>query len=485
MRVLLVSTYELGRQPLHVASPAAALRRAGHEVRALDLSVEEWDGAADEAVGWAEAVGFSVYMHTSMRLAMAAAQRIRAARPSLPICFYGLYAPVSRDLTVGTLADRVIAGEYEPGLLEWVAELAVASSGRAPVPTPPDGLVLHLGRSDFSLPARDLLPPLDRYARLVTPDGEALVGAVEASHGCNQRCRHCPVPAVYEGRTRVLDVDLVVADIEQLAEAGARHITFADPDFLSGPAHGRKVVEAFAERFAERGITFDITTKVEHVLGHPDLWPRFSDAGCRFVVSAVECVNDETLERLAKGHTRAMAAEAVRTLRDSGIEPHPSFLAFTPWTTAADVLDILDFVADHDLVPSVDPVQYTLRLLVPEGSLLLDLPDMQPHLDHYDADGLTWRWRAADPAADRLQAELADLVEQGLAAGASTLELYMAVRERVAHAAGRPEAAEIPAAALAGAQRPRPHLTEPWFCCAEPTDVQVGAVAGPVAGGRG
>ncbi len=470
MRVLLVSTYELGRQPLHVASPAAALRRAGHEVRALDLSVEEWDDDADEAVAWAEAVGFSVYMHTSMRLAMAAADRIRAARPGLPICFYGLYAPVSRDLTVGNLADRVIAGEYEPGLLEWVAEL----SGGSPVP---EGFVVHLGRSEFSLPARDLLPRLDRYARLVTPEGEVLVGAVEASHGCNQKCRHCPVPAVYEGRTRVLDVDLVMADIEQLAEAGARHITFADPDFLSGPAHGRKVAEAFGERFPD--LTFDITTKVEHVLGHPELWPDFAAAGCLFAVSAVECVNDEILERLDKGHTRAMAARAVHALREAGIEPHPSFLAFTPWTTAADVLDILDFVADHDLVPSVDPVQYTLRLLVPEGSLLLDLPDMQPHLDHYDAEGLTWRWSAADPEADRLQAELAALVEQGLAADASTLELYGAVRERVAHAAGRPEAAAVPEAARAGAERPRPHLTEPWFCCAEPTDMQVGAVTGP------
>ena len=41
MNVLLVSTYELGRQPLHVASPAAALLRAGHDVRALDLAVDD------------------------------------------------------------------------------------------------------------------------------------------------------------------------------------------------------------------------------------------------------------------------------------------------------------------------------------------------------------------------------------------------------------------------------------------------------------
>src|ERR687889_993791 len=126
MRCLLVSTYELGHQPLHVASPAAALRRAGHEVRCLDVSVERWDAGALE---WTEAIAFSVPMHTAMRLAMRAAATVRRARPELPVCFYGLYAPVSRDVTVGALADHVIAGEYEPALAAWVGELGGGSPG--------------------------------------------------------------------------------------------------------------------------------------------------------------------------------------------------------------------------------------------------------------------------------------------------------------------------------------------------------------------
>nr|MDQ3306055.1 radical SAM protein [Actinomycetota bacterium] len=89
MRVLLVSTYELGHQPVHLASPAAALLRGGHEVVALDLSVQPWD---TDLVGWAEAVAFSVPMHTAMRLALAAATALRRQRPGLPVCFYGLYA---------------------------------------------------------------------------------------------------------------------------------------------------------------------------------------------------------------------------------------------------------------------------------------------------------------------------------------------------------------------------------------------------------
>ena len=45
----MLSTYELGHQPLHVASPAALLRRVGHDVRCLDLSVLVEDDADERA----------------------------------------------------------------------------------------------------------------------------------------------------------------------------------------------------------------------------------------------------------------------------------------------------------------------------------------------------------------------------------------------------------------------------------------------------
>src|SRR3954468_19959313 len=137
MRVLLVSTYELGHQPLHVASPAAALRAAGHEVRCIDLAVERW---RPDHVEWAGRVAFSVPMHTAMRLAVRAAEAVRGARRELPICFYGLYAPVSRDRTLGRVADRLIAGEYEPALVRWVEGA-------------PEEPLVQLGRGDFELPA--------------------------------------------------------------------------------------------------------------------------------------------------------------------------------------------------------------------------------------------------------------------------------------------------------------------------------------------
>ncbi|MFQ5427060.1 MAG: radical SAM protein, partial [Gaiellales bacterium] len=354
MRVLLISTYELGHQPLHLASPAAALRAAGHDVRCLDLSIDRGD---PEALGWAQAVAFSVPMHTAMRLAVRGAGAVRHARPGLPICLYGLYAPMGRDLAAEAPADRVIAGEYEPGLVAWVDGLA--RGDRAAVEEP----VVQLGRTSFRLPARDLLPPLERYAHLSLGGEERPVGYVEASHGCVHRCRHCPVPVIYDGRIRIVQANVVLADIERLVEIGARHITFGDPDFLNGVRHSMGVVEAMRERFD--GLTFDCTTKVEHILQYADVWGELAAAGCLFVVSALEGVSDEILTRLDKGHTTRQAAEAVGLLRSHGIELRPSLLPFTPWTTLADVADIIDFVTAHDLVGNVDPIQYSIRLLLP------------------------------------------------------------------------------------------------------------------------
>jgi len=454
VRVLLISTYELGHQPLHVASPAAALRCAGHEVRCLDLSVQPWDRGALE---WAQAVGFSVPMHTAMRLALSAGRRVRREHPGLPICFYGLYATVSRELVERELAARAIAGEYEPALTAWVNELA-APRLSAPAAERP---IIHLQRGSFEAPARELLPGLERYARLALGGEERLVGYVEASHGCVHRCRHCPVPAVYDGRIRVVQAETVLRDVERLASMGARHITFGDPDFLNGWRHSLAIVRALHERHPE--LTFDCTTKVEHVLEHADVWDQMAASGCLFVVSALESVSDEILVRLEKGHTTAEAVQALNLLREHGIETRPSFMPFTPWTTPRDVLDIVDFVAAHDLVANVDPVQYTIRLLVPEDSLLLEGKDLREHLGPYDAERLSYPWRSADPAADRLQGRLSALVQQSAAAqevtGLTFARIRAAVREATGEARG-PEPHAIPIGSTEG----RPRLTEPWFC---------------------
>jgi hypothetical protein len=426
-KVLLVSAYELGHQPLAVAGPAGVLQERGHEIRAIDLAVEPWDPALDK---WADRIAISTPMHTATRIAHELAPRL-----TRPVACYGLYAEMCDDIAT-------VIGGRDPltGLVQWIEDDPTAEVG-SPSPRP----------------ARDLLPALDAYTRLELAGELRLVGSVEASSGCAHRCRHCPVPVVYDGRIRIVPVDAVLADVQQQVDRGAQHITFTDPDFFNGVHHARRVVQAFHHDFPD--VTFDCTVKVEHVLRHESEWDALAKAGCLFVVSAFESTNDAMLDRLDKHHTAADAGRAVTVLRGNGIDVRASWLPFTPWSTTADVRGILEFVAEHDLVGSVDPVQYTIRLLLPRGSLLLELLPPLP----WDDARLTYRWESD---LDPLQRSLSALVEA--AADEPIATTYNRIREVV----------DLPAVELTAGEA-RPRLTEPWFCCAEPTATQIGLLDQP------
>lgn len=441
MRVILASTYELGHQPLHVASPATALSKAGHEVRTVDLSVDRLDR---EDLEWTDALAFSVPMHTAMRLAVQAARAVKSTHAHLPICAYGLYAGFGLESEESPI-DHSIAGEYEPQLVRWVD----ATDREDPPERSP---VVELGKTIFGIPRRSGLPGLDRYAHLRVGADHRQAGYVEASHGCRHRCRHCPVPAIYEGQIRIVDERTILEDISQLADMGARHITFGDADFLNAPAHSMRVVRAMHARHPQ--LTFDITTKVELILKHNSLWPELAARGLLFVVSAFETTNNHILDLLDKGHTAADEIAAVAILRQEGVEIRPTWLPFTPWASADDLRGIVAFLAEHDLAGNVDPVQLTIRLLIPRGSLLLGVPDLLPYLDGFSDELLGWQWHSADPAMDDLQTHLAEALEQGVEDGFDNQGLFNAL------------AAEIMGSAEYSlpVSEGRPRLTEPWFC---------------------
>lgn len=448
---------------MHVAWPAAALLSAGHSVRAMDLAVEEWD---DTKVAWADVVGISVPMHTAMRLGVETARRIRTARPGLAIVFYGLYAAAASDRVVGEVADRAIAGEYTAELVDWVGGLGRGSlEGAVPIS-------ISTARSSSLVPARGLLPSLDNYACMNHGGARRLVGYVEGSRGCRHRCRHCPLPAVYDGRYRIVDIESILADLQWLTENGAEHITFGDPDFLNGPAHAGRLVEAAHSEFPN--LTFDLTVKVEHILAHRSIWGDMAKRNVVFVVSAFETVNDRVLAYLDKGHTVSESAEAVAVLREAGLVVRPSWLPFTPWTELPDLDDIFSFVADQGLMGATDPVQMGIRLLVPEGSLVLSIPGARQILGPYDFSTLTYTWQSPHPGVDELQRRVMALAEEGSRDEMDPRETLHAQWSAARRAVGGPP----PSVDEVDWDVSVPGLTESWFCCAEPTAIQMAGVSG-------
>jgi radical SAM superfamily enzyme YgiQ (UPF0313 family) len=522
MNVVLISTYDLGRQPFGLASAAAELRARGHEVACADVSRAALD---PEAVARAGAVGFFIPMHTATRLALALLPAVRKHNPAALIAFFGLYAPMNADLLVESGASAVIGGEFEGPLCDAVDRWAAGAFSSPSV-------VSSLERRQFRLPDRSGLPPLDTYAALITPaateftpgDRDPLLGAepgdgvtrtrrlsereeagltpgetsasktvgyTEASRGCKHLCRHCPVVPVYNGSFRIVQREIVLADIEQQIAAGASHITFGDPDFFNGPGHALAIVAELHRRWP--AVTWDATIKVEHLLRQADKLSLLRTSGCALITTAVESFDDTLLALLEKGHTRADFINVLRLVRAAGIPLSPTFVPFTPWTTLAAYNELLDTIEELDLVSSVAPVQLAVRLLVPRGSRLLELPEMLSALRDaqgrpapiqasappgagapveaavsieacFDSAALSYRWRSDDEGVERLQLAVqravADAAERGQSREVTFSRLHRLSRE----------AAGLPMPICPTVLEPRagraavPYLNEPWFC---------------------
>ncbi len=436
--ILLVSCYEQGRQPLGIAAPLAHLEARGFEPVAIDLAVEH---APREAIANAKLVAISVPMHTALRLGTRFAERVRAVNPGAHVCLYGLYASLNARWLLAGVASSVISGEVEDALVELAEALE-----RKAEPSRETRVISRIARS---APSRASLPLLDRYAKLERGGETVPAAAVEATRGCLHLCTHCPIPPVYGGRFFAVDPGVVLADIARVVEAGARHVTFADPDFLNGPAHARRIVEAMHARFPE--ITFDFTAKIEHLLRHRELLPEFAASGCAFVVSAVESLSPRVLSILEKGHTREDVESALALCDRAGIALRPSLLPFTPWSGLDDYRELVRFAAR--LADRVDPVQLTIRLLVPPGSLLESHPEFVKHRGALDAAGFRWIWTHPDPRMDELHATVTRIAAEG----AKRNEGPEGILVRIAAAAG----VELE---MKERVRRAPRLTEPWVC---------------------
>ena len=446
---LLIATYEMGRQPFGLASPAAWLRDAGIEVACVDLARER---LPDDAVMRAQLVAWYLPMHTATRLALPEIRAVRRLNPAAHLCGYGLYAPLNGALLRGLGVQSVLGGEFEADL----TALAVALRDGPPPLQPAGDLPLpHLA---FKVPDRQGLPPPARYAALYESGrSKRQVGYTEASRGCKHTCRHCPVVPVYQGRFRVVPPDVVLADIRTQVEAGVRPITFGDPDFFNGPTHAVEVVQRLAAAFPD--LTYDVTIKVEHLLVHADLLATLRQTGCAFVTSAVESFDDRVLQILDKGHTRDDVEQAVAECRTAGLVLAPTFVAFTPWTTLESYCGLLEAIASLDLVPAVAPIQLAIRLLLPEGSGLLVHEDVARIIGRFQADALVYPWRHPDPRVDALHGEVMALVAQQVTASRRTVfeAIWALAHERTGSRCPLTKPERPTRAAI-------PYLNEPWYC---------------------
>jgi radical SAM superfamily enzyme YgiQ (UPF0313 family) len=468
VNIVLISTYELGRQPFGLASPAAWLRKRGHYVRTLDLARQSLDEAA---IRNATLIAIYLPMHTATRLATQLIPSLKKQNPGAHFCCYGLYAPMNVEYLRSLGVSTILGGEFEDGLAHLAERLERQKGPEIELQAEP---LISMSRLRFEVPDRTGMPAMEKYAHLIVPgDGYRIVGSTEASRGCKHLCRHCPIVPVYKGVFRIVPRDVVMEDIRRQAAAGAQHISFGDPDFFNGIRHAMELAEVFHKEFPS--LTYDVTIKIEHLLKYREHLAALRDTGCLFVISAVESVDNQVLDFLDKGHTREDFLQVAKIFRELGMTIHPTFVPFSPWTTLEGYLDLLRVIAEQGLVENVAPIQLGIRLLIPEGSRLLELDEIRRAVGAFDGASLTYPWKNDDA---RL-AVLSETVQDIAASGERQKESRQATFERIwkaAHAAAGIAAPAVKTPITSSSAVP--FLSEPWYCCAEPTRDQLVSIGG-------
>ena len=437
MKILLLSFYDLGKQPKIISELHKKLDNGSNQIDIVDYSIEEKNLTLDNY----DVLGIYASMHTASVLAE---QYLRDRKLPNKLFVFGLYANVFSEM----FSDFQSIHSFDSDELESLLEVQLN----------PNYSFKH------SVPDRTILPSITDYSHIVDGSNNLIAGSVETTYGCKHECTHCPVPIEFKGMFKTFGTEKIITDVTNQVEEGAKHISFNDPDFFNGPKHALKILQLLNEKHPS--ITYDSTIKVEHILKYPDYFQELKNLNMLFVISAFETTNDHVLNILQKNHSFNDLNKAVELSLENNIDIRPTWMPFSPWTEQNDLISIIKLIENYKLRETVDPIQLTIKLLVPKNSLILKRPEMKEYLLDYDPASFSYAWKYKFPNIDNIQNELFTYVLQHESENEYTQYLGL-VDILESHTN------ETLLNSEKYSQRIVPKLSETWFCCAEPNKIQL------------
>lgn len=416
LNILLVSTFEGGFQPMTIASAATPLLKEGYNVSVLDTYV---DGIEEKHFIGPDLIAISVPLFDSVHPGVEIAKKVRELNPGAHITFFGQHATINSERFVGKYCDTCISGEWEKPLVNLVEHLSDKTlsqpDGVVTIDQVENGKVIHpyMSRDHLDIPTRDVLPPLYKYPQTQIDKllgSQQIVGSTEITRGCHHKCLYCSVFAAYDGKVIMISDDIVIQDVRNLVDGGMTHLTFIDADFINAKYHGVKILRKLHSEFPE--LTYDFTTRIDHILENRETILEMADLGVRFITSALEFPSELVLDAVGKDTSIEQIEDAIAFLRNTSIKLNPTFIMYNPWTTLEDLANFRTFVERNDLDSIIDPIQYETRLYLYKGSPLLQTPsikalELTDHEFHVD-------WKHPDPRVDELYFENLTPTEEGI-----------------------------------------------------------------------
>lgn len=405
-KFLVVSPFEGGYQPITALSAFTALRNAGYENTLFhDAYV---DGLPEDLFDDVDVVAISVPLFDALMAGLKLSEMVRAKNSTAKIVFFGQYATLNAARLPGKYGDYAVVGEWEQPLVNLARHFTTGEVldkiGLVNARDAAAGLIPHpyIARNKITVADRSVAPPLYKYPQ---PHVEKLlgvkspvVGGVESTRGCHHKCTYCSVYAAYDGKVIPISDDIVFSEVRYLMSQGMTHLTFTDAEFFNSKSQGIRILRALHSEFPQ--LTYDFTTRIDHILEHEEALREMKELGVRFITSALEFPTQIVLDVVAKDISIADIELAINKLRNIGIRLNPTFIMFNPWVNRDDIVAFKDFIKRNELEDVVDAIQYETRLHLYKGSPLL-LRASTANLEltefefHYD-------WKHPDPMVDEM-----------------------------------------------------------------------------------
>jgi hopanoid C-3 methylase HpnR len=317
-------------EPLGLALVAGAARAAGHDVRIVDLQVEQPRRLWRLIDQWQpDAVCLGGNYLANVPEIIDTAKAIKTRRPGCFVFVGGHSASfVAADLLAhgAGAIDCVIKGEGEtsvPLLLQAIqdgADLtgvpgAVSAAGEGPPPHFVDSL-------DTVRPARDLLTRRRRYF-IGTLDPCA---SIEFARGCPWDCTFCSAWTFYGRSYRVASPEVIAEELASIREPG---VFIVDDVAFVHASHGFAIGEAIKRRGIRK--EYYLETRGDVLLRNMDVFRFWRDLGLKIMFIGLEAIDAEGLQRFRKRIDLDRNMAALEAARSLGIAVAINLIADPSW----------------------------------------------------------------------------------------------------------------------------------------------------------
>ena len=319
-------------EPLGIELVAAAARRAGHDVRLIDLQVESAATFSRLVREWRpDAIAFSNNYLANVPEVIDLAREAKAIRPDVFVVVGGHSASFVADELLehaeGAI-DCVLKGEGEATLVRLLDAAAgrdargllevpgvVTPDGRGPAP----GFIKAL---EDLLPARDLLRHRRKYFIGVLDP----CASIEFSRGCPWDCSFCSAWTFYGRSYRIKAAEAAAEELAGIRERGIFIVD--DVAFIQGE-HGMAIGEAIARRGIRK--EFYLETRGDVLLRNKDVFRFWKTLGLQYMFLGVEAIDEDGLKRFRKRVTLSKNFEAIEFARSLGIMVAINIIADPSW----------------------------------------------------------------------------------------------------------------------------------------------------------